>query len=86
MWLARHTEEKTMPILEKVVKTMKEAYPEGAANGVYTIGYCFGGKYVLKLAATDDIKAGAFAHGTQGFDCYRMLKVKTYWVLAQAHW
>ncbi|KAF8459379.1 Alpha/Beta hydrolase protein [Terfezia claveryi] len=56
--------EKTMPIVEKVVKAIKEAYPENAANGVYTIGYCFGGKYVLKLAATDDIKAGALAHGT----------------------
>jgi len=64
MWLARHTEEKTMPIVEKVVKAIKEVYPENTPNGVYTIGYCFGGKYVLKLAATDDIKAGALAHGT----------------------
>ncbi|KAF8422679.1 Alpha/Beta hydrolase protein [Tirmania nivea] len=64
MWLARHTEGKTMPIVEKTVKAIKEAYPENAENGVYAIGYCFGGKYVLKLAATDDIKAGALAHGT----------------------
>ncbi|RPB29584.1 alpha/beta-hydrolase [Terfezia boudieri ATCC MYA-4762] len=64
LWLARHTEEKTMPIIEKVVKALKEVYPENTANGVYTIGYCFGGKYVLKLAATGDIKAGALAHGT----------------------
>lgn len=55
-----------MPIVEKAVKAIKETYPENAVNGVYAIGYCFGGKYVLKLAATDDIKAGALAHGTYG--------------------
>lgn len=64
MWLARHTEEKTMPILDKVVDVIKEAYPEQAQHGTYTVGYCFGGKYVLKLAATEKITAGAVAHST----------------------
>lgn len=63
MWLARHTAEKTTPILHSAVAAVKIAYPENVSNGVYAIGYCFGGKYVLALAATDEIKAGALAHG-----------------------
>ncbi|KAF8476935.1 Alpha/Beta hydrolase protein [Kalaharituber pfeilii] len=64
IWLARHTAEKTMPLLERIMSAIKETYPDNVENGMYAIGYCFGGKYVLKLAATDDIKAGALAHGT----------------------
>lgn len=64
MWLARHTVEKTMPVLERALRTIKETYAEQARNGTYAVGYCFGGKYVLKLAATNEIKAGSLAHGT----------------------
>lgn len=32
---------------------------------MFALGYCFGGKYVLRLAATAEITAGAVAHGTQ---------------------
>ena len=71
-----------MPILKKVIDGVKEEFADAVANGggIYAVGYCFGGKYVLLLAsetpstATDEeqgtaaeeplIKAGALAHGT----------------------
>lgn len=97
MWLARHTPEKVMPILDKVIASVKEEFADAVANGggIYAVGYCFGAKYVLLLggeapqeevkegqasaapetSATAEeglvkpqgpqIKAGAFAHGTQ---------------------
>ncbi|KAI9885754.1 MAG: RNA-dependent ATPase [Watsoniomyces obsoletus] len=51
MWLARHTPEKVMPRVQKVLESMKEEFADAVANGggVYAVGYCFGGKYVLEL-------------------------------------
>ncbi|KAH8881604.1 alpha/beta-hydrolase [Thozetella sp. PMI_491] len=53
MWLARHTEEKVMPILNKVLDAIKDEFADAVAHGggIYAIGYCFGGRYVLLLAA-----------------------------------
>lgn len=53
MWLARHTEEKVMPILNKVIDACKDEFADAVSNGggVYAVGYCFGGRYVLLLAA-----------------------------------
>jgi len=53
MWLARHTEEKVMPILHKVLDAAKDEFADAVSNGggVYAVGYCFGGRYVLLLAA-----------------------------------
>ncbi len=53
MWLARHTEEKVLPILNKVLDAAKDEFADAVANGggVYAVGYCFGGRYVLLLAA-----------------------------------
>lgn len=52
MWLARHTEETVMPILQNVLRTAKEDYADAVSHGdgVYAVGYCFGGRYVLQLA------------------------------------
>lgn len=52
MWLARHTQEKVLPILQKVLEAAKEEYADAVANGggVYAAGYCFGAKYVVMLA------------------------------------
>lgn len=66
MWLARHTPENTMPIIEKVLRAVRETYADTAYDasvGVLAVGYCFGAKYVLRLAATDEIVAGVAAHG-----------------------
>ncbi len=53
MWLARHTEEKVMPILHKVIDACKDEFADAVSNGggIYAVGYCFGGRYVFLLAA-----------------------------------
>lgn len=53
MWLARQTQEKVLPIIQKVIEGAKEEFADAVANGdgIYAVGYCFGGKYVLLLGA-----------------------------------
>jgi dienelactone hydrolase len=53
MWLARHTEEKVMPILEKVLDGAGDEFADAVSHGggVYAVGYCFGARYILLLAA-----------------------------------
>jgi len=52
MWLARQTPEKVIPILLKVIETAKDEYADAVAHGdgIYCVGYCFGGKYAVLLA------------------------------------
>jgi dienelactone hydrolase len=52
MWLARHTPEKVLPVLHKVIEGAKEEFADAVANGggIYGVGYCFGAKYILILA------------------------------------
>ena len=52
MWLARHTEETVMPILQGVLKQAREEFADAVSHGdgVYCVGYCIGGKYALLLA------------------------------------
>ncbi|KAF2007786.1 alpha/beta-hydrolase [Amniculicola lignicola CBS 123094] len=52
MWLARHTAEKVLPLLHKVIEGAKEEFADAVANGggIYGVGYCFGAKYILMLA------------------------------------
>ena len=52
MWLARHTEEKVLPILHKVIDAAKDEFADAVSNGggIYAVGYCFGGRFVLLLA------------------------------------
>lgn len=66
MWLARHTPENTMPIIERVLAAVKAEYGDKkytVSLGTYVVGYCFGGKYALRLAATDQVIASCVAHG-----------------------
>jgi dienelactone hydrolase len=78
MWLARHTPDKTLPILHKVISAAKEEFADAVAagDGIYAVGYCFGGKYVLALAGEgveesatqppkDEEEAGAAAEAVQ---------------------
>lgn len=53
MWLARQTPEKVLPVLKKVIDGAKEEFADAVANGggIYAVGYCFGGKYVLLLGS-----------------------------------
>ncbi|KAK4131135.1 alpha/beta-hydrolase [Trichocladium antarcticum] len=52
MWLARHTEEKVLPILHRVLGACRDEFADAISHGggVYAVGYCFGGRYVLLLA------------------------------------
>ncbi|KAH7325980.1 Alpha/Beta hydrolase protein [Stachybotrys elegans] len=81
MWLARVTEEKVMPILHKVIDAIHDQYADvvKSGGGIYAVGYCVGGRFVLLLGketqqrGSDEesapvkkgpyIKAGAVAHG-----------------------
>jgi dienelactone hydrolase len=76
MWLARQTPEKVLPILLKVIETCKDEYADAVAHGegIYGVGYCFGGKYVVMLAgehqetalqgqAGKDVEAGSVKKG-----------------------
>ncbi|KAF8542500.1 dienelactone hydrolase family-domain-containing protein [Trichophaea hybrida] len=49
------------------LKAVKEQYGDKeyrTSHGIHVVGYCFGGKYALRLAATDEVSAVAVAHGT----------------------
>lgn len=52
MWLARITPDKVMPILHKVIEAAHEQYAEVVkhGDGIYAVGYCVGGRFVLLLA------------------------------------
>ncbi|KAK1829075.1 protein AIM2 [Podospora conica] len=51
MWLARHTQEKVLPILYKVIDACKDEFADAVSTGggIYAVGYCFGGRYILLL-------------------------------------
>lgn len=53
MWLARQTAEKIMPILYKVLESVREEFADAVASGggVYAVGYCLGAKFLLQLAS-----------------------------------
>ncbi|KAF2772641.1 alpha/beta-hydrolase [Teratosphaeria nubilosa] len=69
MWLARHTPEKVLPILNKVITSVQEEFADAVANGggIYAVGYCFGAKYVLLLGSSlhADVAAGQRAPETE---------------------
>lgn len=52
MWLAKHTPERVLPVLHKVLEGAKEAYGDALANGggIYGVGISFGAKYILLLS------------------------------------
>ena len=71
MWLARHTPENTMPTIEKALGAVREEYGDKeyrSSYGISVVGYCFGGKYALRLAARDDVTAAAVAHGRLAYN------------------
>lgn len=55
MWLARHTEETVMPVVRGILEKATEEFGDAAeyGEGVYAVGYCFGGRYVLLLAGQE---------------------------------
>ncbi|KAK4195645.1 Alpha/Beta hydrolase protein [Triangularia verruculosa] len=70
MWLARHTEDKILPIIHKVLDAAKEEFADAVGNGggVYAAGYCIGGRYVLLLGQQkekkgEDVEQGEVKEG-----------------------
>ncbi|CAK7234262.1 hypothetical protein SCUCBS95973_008876 [Sporothrix curviconia] len=70
MWLARHTEAKVLPLLHRVLDAARDEFADAVSSGggVYAVGYCFGGRYVLLLAGDKGKAASgaAPAAGTSG--------------------
>ncbi|KAG6006364.1 hypothetical protein E4U21_007095 [Claviceps maximensis] len=56
MWLARVTPDKVMPVLHKVLDAAEDQFPEAIkrGGGVYCVGYCVGGRFVLLLAQENE--------------------------------
>ncbi|RKF59021.1 Hydrolase tropI [Erysiphe neolycopersici] len=52
MWLARQTPQKVIPILMKVIEAAKDEFANEISygGGIYSVGYCFGGRMTLLLA------------------------------------
>ncbi|KAL0942487.1 dienelactone hydrolase family protein [Colletotrichum truncatum] len=59
MWLARQTEEKVLPILYRVIDGCKEKFNDAVKNGdgIYAVGYCIGGRYILHLGSERSVPA-----------------------------
>jgi len=58
-WRANKTFEVIDPIVEKILKTIKEEY---GAKRIGTVGYCFGAKYVVRFLKKGVTEAGFVAH------------------------
>lgn len=69
MWLAKHTPETVLPILQKAITGIRDEYGEAVAHGggIYAVGYCFGARYVLLLGSElhSDVAAGQRSPETQ---------------------
>ncbi|TDZ27463.1 Hydrolase tropI [Colletotrichum spinosum] len=65
MWLARHTEERVLPILYKVIDGCKEKFGDAVKNGdgIYAVGYCIGGRYILHLGSDRSVSTGTQGQG-----------------------
>lgn len=84
MWLARHTEEKVLPLIKKVLEAAKDEFADAVTygGGVYAAGYCFGGRYVLLLGQEKEV---AHAHGQQqGDEEANRAKTEGPWIKAGA--
>ena len=52
MWLARITPDRVMPVLHRVIEEAHDQYADviKQGDGIYAVGYCVGGRFVLLLA------------------------------------
>ncbi|KAH8922791.1 dienelactone hydrolase endo-1,3,1,4-beta-D-glucanase [Atractiella rhizophila] len=57
-WSANHTEAVTLPVVLNLIEGLKQK----GYNRFLTTGYCFGGKYAVRLAQRNDIKVSTMAH------------------------
>lgn len=61
MWLAKVTPDKVMPILHNVIDAAREQYADAVkqGDGIYAVGYCVGGRFVLLLGKDTAVQANA---------------------------
>ncbi|GAO14359.1 hypothetical protein UVI_02034330 [Ustilaginoidea virens] len=76
MWLARVTPDRVMPLLGRVVDAAHEHFADAVEHGggIYAVGYCVGGRFVLLLAqetAGADGDAAAAGGGRKKGPCIR---------------
>jgi dienelactone hydrolase len=57
-WVGRHPIDLVDPVIEKTIKGLKAL---GTEN-IGAVGYCFGGKYVIRFLAGRGVDAGFIAH------------------------
>lgn len=64
MWLAKHTAERVLPIVHRVLDKARDEFADAVSSGggVYAVGYCFGARYVLLLAGTRPIAPAGGGH------------------------
>lgn len=58
-WLPNHSYEKVLPIVEKSYEAVKSEFNP---KHIYSVGYCFGGRYTIALLGQQKLSAGAVAH------------------------
>jgi len=58
-WVGKHQPDIVTPILEASIKGLKEEY---GVKKIGAVGYCFGGKYVIRFLGNGGIDAGFVAH------------------------
>ncbi|KAK9321812.1 dienelactone hydrolase [Lipomyces orientalis] len=59
-WVSRHQPEHTEPIIDKTFEYVKKEFP--AVTKFFSVGYCFGAKYVVRLLDEGKLTAGYIAH------------------------
>jgi len=60
-WRYKHEPEVVLPIFDKVSQALKADY---GAKAIGVIGFCWGGRFVMDLGATDKVKAVVVNHGS----------------------
>lgn len=59
-WIARHGPDVSDPILDRVIRHIHQTYGPNIEIGA--VGYCFGGRYVLRLMGSGAIDVGVVNH------------------------
>ncbi|KAK9459660.1 dienelactone hydrolase [Lipomyces oligophaga] len=59
-WRSVHNIEYTEPLIEKAFAYTKDKFP--SVTKFFSVGYCFGGKYVVRLLGEGKLNAGFIAH------------------------
>ncbi|KAH8816704.1 Alpha/Beta hydrolase protein [Xylogone sp. PMI_703] len=59
VWAQNHPHERVEKLLSQFLQKLPQTFP-AAAKGIFGVGYCFGGKHVLRLASSAFVAGVAF--------------------------